>query len=63
MKAITLDVMGPSIATLMIDLSPADVVRHDYLDLFVRGVTAAVGARDSSRIDASVAVALSLGSK
>ena len=52
-----------SVAIFSIDLSPALVVGYDYLDLFFRGVTAAVGTRDGSRIDASVAVAFPLGSK
>ena len=37
------------------------VVGHGYLHLFVRGVAAAVGAGDRSRIDASISVACPLG--
>jgi hypothetical protein len=51
------------VAIFSIDLSPASVVGHDYLDLFFRGVTAAVGTGDGNRIDASIAVAFPLGSK
>ena len=50
------------LAVLWINLS-ALVVRHRYLHLIVRGVTAAVGAGDRSGIDASIPAAFPLGSK
>ena len=52
-----------SIAFFRSDLLPASIVRDDYFDLFVRGIAAAVGARDRGRIDPSIAITLSLGSK
>src|SRR5215471_18157044 len=51
-----------SAAIFSIDLS-ALVMGHCYFYLVVRGVTAAVGAGDGSRIDASSAAAFSLCSK
>lgn len=54
---------GVSSTIFAIDLSSAHIVRDRYLDRFLRGIAAAVRARDGSGIDASVAVALSLGSK
>lgn len=52
-----------TVAIFSVDLSPALIVGHDYFDLFLGGIAAAVGAGDGSRIDASVAATLPLCSK
>jgi len=66
MKTSTRGGRGPrerKFAILRINLSPASVVWHCYLHLLVRGVAATVGAGDGNCIDASIAIACSLGSK
>ena len=51
------------VAIFSIDLHPALIMGHGYFDLFLRGVSAAVGAGDGNRIDASIAGAFPLRSK